>query len=446
MYTELSIAERMQYDSLSNNLAKLRNIYNYTWAELSKTLGVQMSHIYKWETGENRIVPAKAFVLAALFETSVNELMGIPDAKELQSLRDDRLAPPDYWEPDIDTSYLSLSIKEKCKYKFPARNLRSLRTCQELTVREVSQRFGISSSCYTAWELGASTPNLGQAFALAATFGITINQLFGVPADDALKKCIFSNNVTPLPQAKKGTNEEHDPFIVTAISQAWAGALPKSATENMKEKLIARYEYEDSTLVVPPSSLTPEPEVLFRALHLTPPDKVKAVIMTTGFERFYYKNSDWLALSNSSIKPELYRNLLDMTMRTYSDDLGLPAPPCGDLTPWAKQGVLLFPMMPLGRTKEYNTPISRLERFSEDIVRYLSASSQPVVFIFVGSKVATRMSRLVNMTSGTNYVIKWNVPRRDSDYVNSGMFTEANRALTGMGGEPIDWNLSDARN
>lgn len=436
-YIGLSLAERMSYDSLSNRLAQLMSIYNITWAKLSKSLDVQMSQIYKWEKGESRITPQKVFALSALLETSAYGLMGIPEPKALMCLREPDLTPPPYWEPVIDPDYLSMSLLERGKYKFPHRNLQSLRLAAEKTGRQMAKYFGVSDSCYAAWERGVSTPNISQAFAIASAYGVTVNQLLGIPDDKLLRKSLSSVNV-PLPQKEQAPVDNS--FAVNALGQEWADALSLPILENTKNKLLAQYEYENKT-DIPASLKTPPPERLFRALRLTPPSQVKVVMMTTGFPKTRYGESDWLALSNSEAKPGNYRNLLGMLFRTYCEDLELPIPPSGDLSLWAKRGVLLFPMFPLAQTKDRYDMSSRLMKFSIELVRYLSTSAQPVVFILIGSKVAVRMTHLIDLNAQSNRLIKWKVPRRDNDYTNTKLFSATNKALIEMGATPVNFDL-----
>ena len=85
--------------------------------------------------------------------------------------------------------------------------------------------------------------------------------------------------------------------------------------------------------------VAPAPERVFAALALTPLDTVRVVILgqdpypTPG-------HANGLAFSYVG-PPPLPRSLVNI-YRERGDDLGLAAPADGDLTPWAKQGVLLL--------------------------------------------------------------------------------------------------------
>ncbi len=85
--------------------------------------------------------------------------------------------------------------------------------------------------------------------------------------------------------------------------------------------------------------VAPAPERVFAALALTPLDAVRVVILgqdpypTPG-------HANGLAFSYVG-PPPLPRSLVNIH-RERSDDLGLAAPAGGDLTDWARQGVLLL--------------------------------------------------------------------------------------------------------
>ncbi len=85
--------------------------------------------------------------------------------------------------------------------------------------------------------------------------------------------------------------------------------------------------------------VAPAPERIFAALALTPLDTARVVILgqdpypTPG-------HANGLAFSYVG-PPPLPRSLVNI-YRERSDDLGTAAPADGDLTPWARQGVLLL--------------------------------------------------------------------------------------------------------
>jgi uracil-DNA glycosylase len=117
---------------------------------------------------------------------------------------------------------------------------------------------------------------------------------------------------------------------------------------------------------------------IYRAYHLTPPDKVKVVIL--GQDPYPTKgHANGLAFSvHPHVKPlpASLRNIF----REYQDDLGFNEPVTGDLTPWAERGVLLINVaLELGNFKKW-------ERFTYDKIRRLSDMPGYRVFILWGRK------------------------------------------------------------
>jgi uracil-DNA glycosylase len=126
--------------------------------------------------------------------------------------------------------------------------------------------------------------------------------------------------------------------------------------------------------------------------------------------------------------------------REYQDDLGLPAPSTGDLTPWSAQGVLL-----LNRclTVRPGAPASHRgrgwERITDAVIEALVARDEPLVAILWGRDAQSLGARLGD------------VPRiesahpspmsADRGFFGSRPFSRTNELLTARGSEPIDWRL-----
>lgn len=98
----------------------------------------------------------------------------------------------------------------------------------------------------------------------------------------------------------------------------------------------------------------PAPENLFRALTLTPPDAIRAVILG---QDPYHTPGRATGLAFSFPPGDRPRDSLRNILRELHDDLGI-ARPDGDLTGWARQGVLLLNTaltVPVGRANGHAT-------------------------------------------------------------------------------------------
>lgn len=122
------------------------------------------------------------------------------------------------------------------------------------------------------------------------------------------------------------------------------------------------------------------------------------------------------------------------------DDLGLPAPPTGDLTPWAAGGVML-----LNRVLTVRAGASGSHRgigweaVTELAIRALVGRGTPLVAILWGRDAGTLRPLL-----GSTPIIASAHPSplsASSGFFGSKPFSRANELLTGLGAEPIDWAL-----
>ncbi|CAM3770719.1 uracil-DNA glycosylase [Tsukamurella ocularis] len=126
--------------------------------------------------------------------------------------------------------------------------------------------------------------------------------------------------------------------------------------------------------------------------------------------------------------------------REYCDDLELPMPANGDLSPWSEQGVLLLNRV---LTVRPGTPASHRgkgwEKVTECAIDALVARDAPLVAILWGRDAASLGPRLGD------------VPRIESvhpsplsasrGFFGSRPFSKANAALVELGAEPVDWRL-----
>ncbi len=138
----------------------------------------------------------------------------------------------------------------------------------------------------------------------------------------------------------------------------------------------------------------------------------------------------------------LPRSLVNI-YREYQEDLGLPAPANGDLTPWAEQGVLLLNR---ALTVRPGAPASHRgkgwEPITEAAIRALVARDAPLVAILWG-----RDARNLAPLLGDTPRIESPHPSpmsADRGFFGSRPFSRANAALEELGGAPIDWRLPAA--
>jgi uracil-DNA glycosylase len=126
--------------------------------------------------------------------------------------------------------------------------------------------------------------------------------------------------------------------------------------------------------------------------------------------------------------------------RELVDDLGVPEPSNGDLTPWAEQGVMLLNRCLTVRPGAPNSHQGRgWERVTDRAIEVLAARGGPLVAILWG-----RNARNLAPALGP-------VPRIESahpsplsarnGFFGSRPFSRANDLLARQGADPIDWRL-----
>jgi len=126
--------------------------------------------------------------------------------------------------------------------------------------------------------------------------------------------------------------------------------------------------------------------------------------------------------------------------RELHDDLGVPTPLDGDLTPWARQGVML-----LNRVLTVRAGVSGSHRgkgweaVTEHAIRSLVARGGPLVAILWGRDAGTLRPLL-----GDTPIITSAHPSplsASAGFFGSRPFSRANELLTTAGAPPVDWSL-----
>ncbi len=228
------------------------------------------------------------------------------------------------------------------------------------------------------------------------------------------------------------------------IAKAWDPWLEPALLVRARE-LLARTQGEREA----GRSICPPQDKIFRALELTPPEQVRVVIL--GQDPYHTAGTaNGLAFSVSPgarIPPSL-RNIF-LELRT---DLGCSAPSSGDLTPWARQGVLL--LNTILTVEEGKAASHRRWGWQEVVAGILKVCAcrlpQPVVFLLWGGYARGFAADLHLEERADRACICSSHPsplgaRKGSEeipaFLGSRPFSRTNRALTEMGSRPVDWSL-----
>lgn len=185
----------------------------------------------------------------------------------------------------------------------------------------------------------------------------------------------------------------------------------------------------------------PEP-LIFNALYQTPFDEVKVVII--GQDPYHGAGqSHGLCFSvprNITLPPSL-RNVF----KELRADIGIKTPSTGDLTFWAKQGVLLLNATLTVRAK---TPLSHYgkgwELFTDKIVENIARKKDPVVFLLWGKSAKEKVLRVfAGISEHPHLVLQAAHPSFYSaaNFFGCKHFSKTNQFLIKNGKKPIDWQI-----
>ena len=131
---------------------------------------------------------------------------------------------------------------------------------------------------------------------------------------------------------------------------------------------------------------------------------------------------------------------LQNILREYTDDLALPAPSSGDLTPWAERGVLLLNRV---LTVSPGRPGSHRgkgwEAVTDAAIAALVARDEPLVAILWGRDAQSLAPALADVPTITS--AHPSPMSADRGFFGSRPFSRANALLDELGDAPIDWRL-----
>ncbi|MCT7542426.1 uracil-DNA glycosylase [Aliarcobacter cryaerophilus] len=203
----------------------------------------------------------------------------------------------------------------------------------------------------------------------------------------------------------------------------------KDYYKKLKEEIDKRYET---------TTVFPEKQNIFKAFYLTKLDNLKVVIL--GQDPYHgFGQAQGLAFSTpANIKnPPSMQNILkeiqsDLGKKSICED--------GDLTPWAKQGVLLLNTI---LTVEESKPKSHhnlgWEVFTDNIIKYISDNCEDTIFILWGSPAISK-TKLIDRKK--HHILTAPHPSPLSSYrgfFGCKHFSQTNNILKSLNKEAIIW-------
>lgn len=220
------------------------------------------------------------------------------------------------------------------------------------------------------------------------------------------------------------------------IQNRWKETVEKFANspEGLMLEAFLHQEKKSGAEVYPPNP--------FRALQLVPPESVRVVIL--GQDPYHTPGvADGLAFSvgpENRLAPSL-RNIFKEIQREYGPHEFVN----GDLTGWAKQGVLLLNSVFTVRMKEPSSHAKKgWELLSDEIIRETSRQGRPIVYMLWGNH-AKKKRALIESCGGRVLILESNHPsplsatKPPEPFIGNGHFQKANEWLQQHNQQTVDW-------
>lgn len=218
------------------------------------------------------------------------------------------------------------------------------------------------------------------------------------------------------------------------IGNDWDNILKDEFNKDYFKKLMltVRDEYNKKIIF-------PRKDEVFKAFRYTPYQNVKVVILG---QDPYHGDGEAEGLSFSVPKNIKIPPSLVNIYKELHNDLGITPPNHGNLSSWAKEGVLLLNSV-LTVIKDHAASHEGLgwETFTDNVIKLINEKDTPVVFILWG-RFARSKKKLID--NPIHLVIESAHPSPLSAYngfFNSHPFSKTNDYLISKGIRPINWEI-----
>jgi len=221
-----------------------------------------------------------------------------------------------------------------------------------------------------------------------------------------------------------------------SLGNGWDEFLKEDFESENYKKIHEFLKKEYSTRTVYPSMYD-----IFNCFRFTPLNDVKAVILG---QDPYHNEGQAMGLSFSVPEGKEPPPSLVNIYKELLDDLGIPPVKSGDLTKWAKNGVLLLNTVLTVRAGAANSHKGAgWEIFTDGVIKKLSAEKENLVFLLWGGNARSKKPLI---DGRKHLILECAHPSPLSAFAGffgCKHFSKTNDYLTAHGKQPIDWNLAD---
>ena len=178
---------------------------------------------------------------------------------------------------------------------------------------------------------------------------------------------------------------------------------------------------------------------IFNALKYTAYEDVKAVIL--GQDPYHGEGQAHglcFSVQKGIVPPPSLKNMF----KELNSDLGISEPNHGELTNWAKQGVLMLNTVLTVRQGMANSHRGMgWEIFTDRVIELLNQREKPIVFLLWGSPAKAKKKLITNPK---HFILETVHPSPLSAYngfFGCKHFSRTNEILKSIGSKEIDWRL-----
>tara|TARA_B100000959_G_scaffold98866_1_gene104553 strand:- start:103 stop:783 length:681 start_codon:yes stop_codon:yes gene_type:complete len=218
------------------------------------------------------------------------------------------------------------------------------------------------------------------------------------------------------------------------INSSWKEILHEEFNKDYFKRLKQFLLKEKQNLTI-----FPEGKNIFNAFNLTPFNKVKVVILGQDpYHGIGQAHGLSFSVPDGVKKPPSLKNIF----KELTDDLQIPITETGNLTHWAKQGVLLLNATLTVRVKQAGSHQKQgWEEFTDSVIQKISDEKKDVIFLLWG-RFAQDKEKLID--NKKHHILRAPHPSPFSAY--SGFFgckhfSKTNIILRKRGLTEIDWKL-----
>jgi uracil-DNA glycosylase len=214
----------------------------------------------------------------------------------------------------------------------------------------------------------------------------------------------------------------------------WDQLIQEELAKPYFQNLVSFLKQEDEY-----KTIYPPKEKRLSALKLTPFDQVKVVIIG---QDPYHDEGQAHGLAFSVEKGKFPPSLHNM-FKELEDDMNIPYPKTGNLTPWAKQGVLLLnTILTVEAHKALSHAQKGWEEFTKKMITTLVEQKNNLVFVLWGKHAKQFLPIIKNHSHEVILSVHPSPLSAHRGFFGSKPYSKVNAILKRHGISEIDWRLN----